>query len=87
MKTNRTSAIVGACVGFAVFLAVAFLPAVSYGGYAGHLLGQGIGFETPMVVFGMILGVFAVGSLFTVLGAIAGTIISVLTGAKHAAAE
>jgi hypothetical protein len=82
-KTNKTPALVGAGIGLATFLAVALLPAMLYGGYAGVLLAGGI-FGTPvaatllvraLIVFGMVLGVVAVGSLFAVAGAAAGTAI------------
>jgi hypothetical protein len=85
----KTYSIVGAAVGVAVFLAVGLLPAMLYGGYAGVLLAGGI-FGTPvagllarsLVVFGMVLGVTAVASLFTVLGAVAGSVVGVLAGAR-----
>jgi hypothetical protein len=60
-----------------------------YGGYAGLLLAGGI-FGTPveptmlpraLIVFGMVLGVVAVGSLFAVLGAAAGAAVGALTNA------
>ena len=79
-NTNKTPALVGAGIGLATFLAVALLPALLYGAYAGVLLAGGI-FGTPvaatiatraLIVFGMILGVTAVGSLFAVAGAAAG---------------
>ena len=63
-KRNKTVALVGAGAGFALFLAVALLPALMYGGYAGLLLATGI-FGTPaepgflargLVLFGMLLG-------------------------------
>jgi hypothetical protein len=96
-NTNKTPALVGAGIGLATFLAVALLPALLYGGYAGVLLAGGI-FGTPvaatfavraLIVFGMVLGVSAVGSLFAVAGAAAGTAVGVLlrvaTPAKKAA--
>jgi hypothetical protein len=86
-KQNKTFTLIGAGVGLAVFLAVALLPALLYGGYAGVLLAGGI-FGTPveptfavraLIVFGMVLGVTAVASLFAVLGAAAGAAVSALT--------
>ncbi len=75
---NRKSyTLIGAAVGLALFLAIALLPALLYGGYAGVLLAGGI-FGTPikatllvrgLIVFGMVLGVTAVGALFAVAGA------------------
>jgi hypothetical protein len=79
-NTNKVPALVGAGIGLAAFLAVALLPALLYGGYAGVLLASGI-YGAPvtatfgvraLVVFGMVLGVTAVGSLFAVGGAAAG---------------
>lgn len=89
MAKNKIPALVGAGIGLAVFLAVALLPALLYGGYAGVLLAGGI-FGTPitasigakvLIVFGMILGVTAVGALFAVAGAAAGAAVGALLGA------
>jgi hypothetical protein len=98
-NTNpKVPALVGAGIGLAIFLAVALLPALLYGGYAGVLLAGGI-FGTPVVasfgvraliVFGMVLGVTAVGSLFAVAGAAAGAAVGALlrvTPAEKKAAE
>ena len=83
---NKVPALVGAGIGLALFLAVALLPALLYGGYAGVLLAGGI-FGTPvaasfgvraLIVFGMVLGVTAVGSLFAVAGAAAGAAVGAL---------
>ncbi len=85
-NTNKTPALIGAGIGLAVFLAVALLPAMLYGGYAGVLLAGGI-FGTPvtaslgvraLIVFGMVLGVTAVGSLFAVAGAAAGAAVGAM---------
>ena len=71
---KKTPTLVGAGIGLALFLAIALLPAMLYGGYAGVLLAGGI-FGTPveptllaraLIVFGMVLGVVGVGSLFAV---------------------
>lgn len=84
---KKLPTLVGAGVGLAVFLAIALLPSMLYGGYAGLLLAGGI-FGTPveatllpraLIVFGMVLGVVAVGSLFAVLGAVAGAAVGALT--------
>ncbi len=78
--------LIGAGLGLALFLALALLPALLYGGYAGVLLAGGI-FGTPvtasfpvraLIVFGMVLGVTAVGSLLAVAGAAAGAAIGAL---------
>jgi hypothetical protein len=95
---KKIPTLIGAGIGLALFLAVALLPAMLYGGYAGLLLAGGI-FGTPveptflpraLIVFGMVLGVVAVGSLFAVLGAAAGAAVGALTSVtarKPAAAE
>jgi hypothetical protein len=84
---RKTSTLVGAGIGLVLFLAVAMLPAMLYGGYAGVLLASGI-FGTPieptfmvrtLIVGGMILGTVAVGSLFTVAGAAVGGGVRALT--------
>jgi hypothetical protein len=92
--TRKTSTLIGAAVGLALFLALGLLPSLVYGGYAGVLLAGGI-FGTPvqatflvraLVVFGMVLGAVGVGSLFTVsgaaFGAAAGALASAATPAK-----
>jgi hypothetical protein len=87
MASKKISPLVGAGIGLALFLAVALLPAMLYGGYAGLLLAGGI-FGTPVVptllprvliLFGMVMGVVAVGSLFAVAGAVAGAAVGALT--------
>ncbi len=95
---KKTPTLVGAGIGLALFLAIALLPSMLYGGYAGVLLAGGI-FGTPveptllaraLIVFGMVLGVLAVGSLFAVAGAVAGAAVGALTavtGRKPAAQE
>jgi hypothetical protein len=93
---RKTPSIVGAAAGLALFLAIALLPALLYGGYAGVLLAGGI-FGTPvqptffvraLIVFGMVMGATGVGSLFAVGGAVAGAAVGVLaeTPARKAAA-
>jgi hypothetical protein len=94
--TRKTSTLIGAGVGLALFLAIALLPALLYGGYAGVLLASGI-FGAPvkatlavraLIVFGMVLGVTSVASLFAVAGAAAGAAVSILVGpAKVAEAK
>jgi hypothetical protein len=96
---NKLFTLVGAGTGLALFLAVALLPAILYGGYAGLLLAGGI-VGTPvqptflvrgLIVFGMLLGVTGIASLFAVLGAVAGAAVGALTAkvtpAKRNAAE
>ena len=91
--TRKTFTLIGAAAGLALFIAVALLPAVLYGGYAGVLLASGI-FGTPisatfvvraLIVLGMALGVVGVGSLFAVCGAACGATVSVLASARVAA--
>ncbi len=88
--TRKGYTLIGAAVGLAAFLGIALLPSLLYGGYAGVLLAGGI-FGTPihatlavraLIVFGMVLGVTAVGALFTVGGAAAGAAVGVLVGAR-----
>ncbi len=85
---NKLFALIGAGVGLAAFLAIALLPAILYGGYAGLLLAGGI-VGTPvqptfvvraLIVFGMVLGVTGIASLFAVVGAMAGVAVGALTG-------
>jgi hypothetical protein len=92
MKNRKNYTLIGTAVGLASFLALGLLPALLYGGYAGVLLAGGI-FGTPLqatllvrslIVFGMVLGVVGVGSLFAVGGAAAGAAVSVLAGAVPA---
>lgn len=73
----------GTAVGFIGFMLVGLLPALYFGGFAGLVLAGGI-FGAPvvptllsqgLVVFGMVLGVLAVGSLFLVAGAFLGSVI------------
>jgi hypothetical protein len=91
--TAKTYTLIGSAVGLATFLAVALLPAMLYGGYAGVLLAGGI-FGTPvtasllaraLIVFGMVLGVVGVGGLFAIGGAAAGAVVGVLTRAATGA--
>ncbi len=87
MKQSKLPSLIGAGIGLALFLALALLPAILYGGYAGLLLAGGI-VGTPvqptfvvraLIVFGMVLGVTGVASLFAVLGAMAGAAVGALT--------
>jgi len=86
MTRSKIPALVGATLAIVAFFVVGLLPAMAYGGYAGHLLAGGIvGAETggiiarALVVFGMALGVVGVGSLFAVLGAMAGALVGAVT--------
>jgi hypothetical protein len=97
MKQSKLPSLVGAGIGLALFLALALLPSILYGGYAGLLLAGGI-VGTPvqptflvraLIVFGMVLGVTGVASLFAVLGAMAGAAVGALTslGARKPVAQ
>jgi hypothetical protein len=87
---NRKSyTLIGAGIGLALFLVVALLPSLLYGGYAGVLLASGI-VGTPvkstlvvrgLITFGMVLGAIGVSGLFAVCGAAAGAAVSVIAGA------
>lgn len=83
---TRTLTLIGAALGLTIFLGIALLPALLYGGYAGVMLAGGI-FGLPLVptflvrsliVFGMVLGVVGVASLFTVAGAAGGAAVGTL---------
>lgn len=85
---RKTPSVIGAAIGLALFLAIALLPALLYGGYAGVLLAGGIA-GTPvqatflvraLIVFGMVLGVTGVGALFAVGGAVVGAAVATLAG-------
>ena len=85
---NKLFTLIGAGIGLALFLAIALLPAVLYGGYAGLLLAGGIVgtpvaptfFVKVLIIFGMVLGVTGIASLFAVLGAVVGAAVGALTG-------
>ncbi len=86
---KKIPTLVGAGIGLATFLAVALLPAMLYGGYAGVLLAGGI-LGTPveatllaraLIVLAMVMGVVGIGSLFAVVGAAAGAAVGALTSA------
>ena len=87
---NKLPSLIGAGIGLALFLALALLPSILYGGYAGLLLAGGI-VGTPvqptflvraLIVFGMVLGVTGIASLFAVLGAMVGAAVGALVGAN-----
>jgi hypothetical protein len=93
--TTRNATLVGSAVGFALFLSIALLPALLYGGYAGLLLAGGI-FGTPvhatlaaraLIVFGMVMGACGVGALFAVAGAVVGAAVSALVNSQPASAK
>lgn len=87
---NKTFSLVGAGVGVVVFLAVALLPSLVYGGVAGVQLASGIfgASDSPtfgvnaFIVFGIVSAVSVVGALFVALGAVGGASIAVLTRAN-----
>lgn len=87
--TRKTTTIVGAAVGLALFLALGLLPALVYGGYAGVMLASGFhgapveaSFAArALIVAGMVVGVTFVGALFTVAGGAAGAVVGTLAGA------
>src|SRR5512138_665157 len=86
MTRSKIPALIGAAAATVAFFVVGLLPAMAYGGYAGHLLAGGIvGAATgglvarSLVVFGMALGVVGVGSLFAVLGAMVGALVGAVT--------
>ncbi len=96
MTRSKIPALIGSAAAIIAFFVIGLLPAMAYGGYAGHLLAGGIvGAQTggiiarSLVVFGMALGVAGVGSLFAVLGAMAGALVGAVTrlDVRKAAAE
>jgi len=93
--TTKNITLIGSAVGLSLFLAIALLPALLYGGYAGVMLAGGI-FGTPvqptflvraLIVFGMVMGATGVGALFTVGGAVVGAGISALVSRQPASPE
>jgi succinate-acetate transporter protein len=97
MKSSNTSPVrglitfpvAGATIGLLVFLAVALLPSLLYGGVAGVQLASGI-FGVPdartfggnaFIVLGIVFAVTAVASLFAAFGAVAGASVDALTRA------
>lgn len=96
MTRSKIPALIGSAAAIVAFFVVGLLPAMAYGGYAGHLLAGGIvGAQSAgivarsLVVFGMALGVVGVGSLFAVLGAMTGALVGAVTrlDVRKAAAE
>jgi len=92
---RKTSSIIGAGIGLALFLAIAMLPAMLYGGYAGVLLAGGI-FGTPIqstflvrsiIIGGMVLGTVGMASLFTVAGAAIGGGLNILVSLGNVLGE
>jgi hypothetical protein len=86
MTRSKIPALIGSAAAIIAFFVIGLLPAMAYGGYAGHLLAGGIvGAETgglvarSLVVFGMALGVVGIGSLFAVLGAMVGALVGAVT--------
>jgi hypothetical protein len=84
---QKTLTLVGAGIGLVAFLAVALLPSLLYGGYAGVLLagsvlgtpvGTSLGVKA-LIVVGMVLGVTATAGFFSAVGAAGGAAIGVLT--------
>jgi len=87
----RTHRRVGARVGLLVFLTVALLPSLLYGGVAGGQLAASI-FQAPgapsfgvgaLVLLGMASAVAAGAALFAALGALAGTSVGALGRANE----
>ena len=92
--TRKSITLVGAAAGLALFLAVALLPSLVYGGYAGVMLAgllgtpiEASGTSRAAIVLGMVVGVGGVGALFTAAGAACGAAIAALTRASPAAAR
>ena len=85
-KLSKTPALVGAAIGLVAFLALALLPSLLYGGYAGVMLASAIlgapvgagGVAGVLIVAGMVLAVVLVGALFALAGAAAGAAVGAL---------
>ncbi len=83
---RKTPTLIGAGIGLAIFLAVALLPSLLYGGYAGVMLAAAVSGSPVsaslavrgLIVLGMVLGVTLTASLFAVAGAAAGAAVSTL---------
>ena len=83
---HRAFSIVGAGAGVVLFLAIALLPSLVYGGVASVQLASGVfgmsGAPTTgmsvFIVLGMVVAVTAAGSLFATVGAVAGASFSSL---------
>ena len=79
-KTHN-SVLVGAAVAFIAFLVVGAIPGLLYGGYLGLMMGNALFGHTTEISLvarmmtggGMLLGFFAVMSVFLVGGAVVGT--------------
>jgi len=93
--TTKHYSLIGAGCGATLFLALGLLPSILYGGYAGLMLAGGI-VGTPvqptmlvkaLIVFGMALGVAGIASLFTVAGAVFGSVVGVLVEKKDGVAS
>ncbi len=94
-KIMSTTTLAGTAVGFVSFLIVGLVPALYFGGFAGLILAGGLfGAPVPqtllaqgLVIFGMVLGVLAVGAMFLVGGAFLGSMLGWLglaaTGRTH----
>jgi hypothetical protein len=92
---SKTPSLIGAVLALIVFLVLGLLPSLTYGGYAGVLLAKGIFgaplqgavLENALIVFGAVLGVVGVASLFLVTGAATGAAVGavVALGAKEPA--
>lgn len=90
--TRKGYTMIGAAVGLAAFLAIALLPSMLYGGYAGVLLAGAVAgapvhatfVVRALVVLGMVAGVVGVGAVFTTGGAAAGAAVGTLVGAPPA---
>lgn len=94
IKKEMLGSYIGAAVGFVAFLVLGAIPGILFGGYAGLAL-SGVLFGVPVestivaqiITFGgMALGLLASFSLFVVLGALAGTAISIPFLVAHDAA-
>jgi hypothetical protein len=81
-KIRKVSGTIGAAAGLVTFLFVGLLPSILYGGWTGLVIaGAFFGHPVNMTVGakilvggGVVLGVIAVGALFTVIGSVIGSL-------------
>lgn len=79
---NNNAVLIGAAVAFLAFLVVGAIPGLLYGGYLGLMMGNALFGHTNEISLlarmmtggGMLLGFFAVMSVFLVAGGVLGTL-------------
>jgi hypothetical protein len=69
---------IGGIIGLLLFIWKGLVPAIIYGGYAGIELIEALGDFQCVVILFMGLGPLIVGSLFIVVGAVAGALLHIV---------